>query len=239
MTELIVVPKPAELARKAAEWLGHEVTQAIAERGSCALSLAGGRTPEPAYRELALESRIDWEKVEVFFGDERAVPPDHPESNYGIAWQFFLGQLPIDATHVHRMRGEAVDLEQAALEYEADLRRTLGDPLRLDLALLGVGPDGHVCSLFPGHPALEETTRLVIPIEDAPKPPPRRLTLTLPALTDTSVVVAAFGDAKAAAIEEAIHNRESRLPLALAIREARDVLFLLDKGAASRLTTND
>jgi 6-phosphogluconolactonase len=230
----IVVNEPDALAASFVARLEERVRQAP----RFALALPGGSAATvfgPPLRGAA----IDWRRVHVFWIDERAVPPDHPESNYGIAWQLFLGQLPIDATHVHRMRGEAVDLEQAALEYEADLRRTLGDPLRLDLALLGVGPDGHVCSLFPGHPALEETTRLVIPIEDAPKPPPRRLTLTLPALTDTSVVVAAFGDAKAAAIEEAIHNRESRLPLALAIREARDVLFLLDKGAASRLTTND
>jgi 6-phosphogluconolactonase len=230
----VVINEPEALAASFLARLEERVRRAprfaLAFPGGSAAAVFG-----PPLRGAA----IDWRRVHLFWIDERAVPPDHPESNYGIAWQFFLGQLPIDATHVHRMRGEAADLEQAAAEYEADLRRTLGDPPRLDLALLGVGPDGHICSLFPGHPALDETTRLVIPIEDAPKPPPRRLTLTLPALTDTSVVVAAFGDAKAAAIEEAIHNRESRLPLALAIRGAREVLFLLDKGAASRLTTDD
>ena len=184
-------------------------------------------------------AEIDWRRVHLFWVDERAVPPDHPDSNYGIARQHFLAQLPLAPTHTHRMRAEASDLAHAAAQYDAEMRQTLGEPPRLDLALLGVGPDGHVCSLFPGHPALEETTRLVMAIEDAPKPPPRRLTLTLPALKDAVIVVAAFGDSKAAVIAEAVDNRESRLPLALAIRQAREVLVLLDSGAASRLTTND
>jgi 6-phosphogluconolactonase len=183
-----------------------------------------------------IRAAIDWRRVHLFWVDERAVPPNHPESNYRLAAEVFLGKLPIDAAHVHRMRGEAPDLALAADEYARDLRYTLGEPPRLDIVLLGVGPDGHVGSLFPGHPALDESTRLVLSIDNSPKPPPRRLTLTLPALTETFTIIAAFGESKARVMEEAIRNPDSRLPVALAIRQAREVLVLLDEGAASRLS---
>jgi 6-phosphogluconolactonase len=127
------------------------------------------------------------------------------------------------------MPADGADLEKAARAYEADLVSALGTPPRLDLALLGVGPDGHVCSLFPGHPLLRERTRRVAAIEDAPKPPPRRLTLTLPALWDTELlVVAALGETKAAAMGEALTDPASLLPVAQAIRGARRVAVLLD-----------
>ncbi len=129
------------------------------------------------------------------------------------------------------MPADTSDLDRAAAAYEEDLRLTLGNPPRLDLILLGVGADGHVCSLFPGHPALHERTRLVVAVTDAPKPPPHRLTLTLPALAAArSIVVCAFGSEKAAAIggEDA-----ARTPVALATRDHPDVAWLLDPDAAA------
>lgn len=230
----IVVKEPEALAATFVARLEERVRRSP----RFALAVPGGSAAEICGPSL-IGATIDWRRVHLFWVDERAVPPDHPDSNYGLAYKSFLRQLPIDATHVHRMRAEVEDLDQASADYEAELRHTLGDRPRLDLALLGVGPDGHICSLFPDHLALEETTRLAIAIDDAPKPPPQRLTLTLPALREASIVIAAFGDSKAAAIEEAIHNQESKLPLALAIRQAREVLLLLDDGAASRLTTSD
>jgi 6-phosphogluconolactonase len=134
------------------------------------------------------------------------------------------------------MPANAEDLHAAAGAYAEEMHRVLGDPPRLDVALLGVGPDGHVCSLFPGHPLLREQRRLVAAIEDSPKPPPRRLTLTLPALTSVDlVVVAALGDAKAAPVCEALDDPESPLPVALVVRRARRVLWLLDEPAARLL----
>ena len=97
MTELIVVPTPSELARPAAEWLELEMTRAIVGRGACTLCLAGGLTPEPVYRALASASSIDWTRVDVFFGDERAVPPDHPDSNYLMVHRVLLSRVPIPA----------------------------------------------------------------------------------------------------------------------------------------------
>jgi 6-phosphogluconolactonase len=135
------------------------------------------------------------------------------------------------------MGADAPDLTLAARSYEDEMTRVIGASPHLDVALLGVGPDGHVCSLFPGHPLLFERQRLVAPIEDSPKPPPRRLTLTLPALWASEVlVVAALGEAKAAVIREALGDAASGLPVALAVRGARRAVVLLDPPAASRLS---
>ena len=133
------------------------------------------------------------------------------------------------------MPADAPDLDAAARAYEAQLVERLGTPPALDVALLGVGPDGHVCSLFPGHALLRETVRFVAPIEDSPKPPPRRLTLTLAALAAARLlVVGAFGAAKAAVVREAFDDEKSNLPLALALRQAPRSLVLLDPAAAGR-----
>jgi 6-phosphogluconolactonase len=131
------------------------------------------------------------------------------------------------------MEGEAGDLAAAAAAYADELEQLLGSPPRLDLALLGVGPDGHVCSLFPGHPLLREDRRWAAALDDAPKPPPGRLTLTLPTLAAARlVVVVALGAAKAPAVREALERPGSPLPLSLVAARARRVLFLLDGTAA-------
>jgi 6-phosphogluconolactonase len=127
----------------------------------------------------------------------------------------------------------AAALDRAARDYERTMSHRLGAPPALDLALLGVGPDGHVCSLFPGHPLLGEERRFVAPVFDSPKPPPWRLTLTLPALAAARlVVVAAFGAAKAPVMREALRDPASRLPVALVLRRAQAALVLLDPAAA-------
>ena len=173
--------------------------------------------------------------VEMFWGDERAVPADHPESNFSLADALLLTRVPIDRARVHRMPADATDLEAAARAYEAELVRVLGDPPRFDIVLLGVGPDGHVCSLFPGHRALSEASRRVLAVTDSPKPPPRRLTLTLPALEGADIYIAAFGAAKADVIREALGTPASLLPVARAARAGRSAVFLLDEEAGKGL----
>ena len=113
----------------------------------------------------------------MFWGDERAVAPDDADSNYGQVRASWLDRVAIPPERIHRMRGEQVDLDAAARDYEATLVSLLGAEPAFDLVWLGVGPDGHVCSLFPGHALLDEKTRLVAAIHDSPKPPPRRITL--------------------------------------------------------------
>jgi 6-phosphogluconolactonase len=134
------------------------------------------------------------------------------------------------------MRGEDADPARAARDYAAALRDALGDPPRLDLALLGVGADGHVASLFPGHRLLRAWDRDVATLDDAPKPPARRMTLTLKSLTAARrILVFATGSAKSAAISDAVGNEDSELPLALAMLGSAPVTFLLDPEAAAAL----
>ena len=227
MTRLIVGSTRAELARQAAGWLDLEVSSAIAERGSCALGLAGGRTPEPVYRELASRLSIDWKRVHVFFGDERAVPPDHPDSNYRVVHLALLSRVPIPSGNIHRMEAERIDREAAAREYERSL------PPRLDVLLLGMGSDGHTASLFPGSAALDERHRLVVPVLGA-KPPAIRLTITPPVIEAArKVAVIATGKDKALMVARAIEG-----PLALKavpVQLARRGVWFVDQAAAAQL----
>jgi 6-phosphogluconolactonase len=209
--------------------------EAVSARGSFALALPGGSAATALLPRL-LEAPLDLSRLSVFWADERAVPPHDPESNYGLARSLWLGPAGVPASHVFRMPADAADLEAAARDYEHELRRHLGDPPRLDLALLGVGEDGHVASLFPGHPLLGETRRRVAALHDAPKPPAGRLTLTLPTLAQARlVVVAAFGAAKAEPIGQALARPGSASPVARLAREAATALFLLDPAAAASL----
>lgn len=228
MTELIVASSPAELAPQAADWLARELADAIAARGSCALGLAGGRTPEPVYRALASDSRIAWSRVDVFFSDERAVPPDDPESNYRMVRLALLSRVPIPPGQVHRMEAERRDRDAAALEYE----RILPEPL--DVLLLGMGADGHTASLFPGSAALDERDRRVIPVVGA-KAPAQRLTITPPVIQAARTVgVIATGEDKAAMVARAVEGAVT--PKAVPARLARRGVWLLDRAAAARLT---
>jgi len=165
MFETVISP-PAELARVFVDRVIALTGRAHAGGRPFALALPGGSVAETFFPPLA-EAPLDWREVEWFWCDERAVPPDHPESNFRLACELLLSRVPIDPARVHRMKAEADDLDAAAAEYEAELVAVLGGPRRFDVVLLGVGPDGHVCSLFPGHH--EESSRLVIAVTDSPK----------------------------------------------------------------------
>lgn len=227
------VASPAELAAAFARRL-----EALAGTagGKLSLALPGGSVADIFFPVLA-RCGLDWGLVDVFWGDERAVPASHADSNYAAAQRLLLGPVGAPASRVHRMPADAADLEAAAAAYEAELKAALGEAGALDVALLGMGPDGHVCSLFEGHRALAASGRLVIPITDSPKPPPCRLTLTLEALRAARlVVVAAFGAAKAEVVRSAVTDPRSALPVAIVLRQARQAALLLDEPAAARLT---
>ncbi len=232
--EVIVSPSP-ELARVFAGRFTAESRAAIAARGRFACALPGGSVAETFFPEL-VRAPVAWRQVEFFWCDERAVAPDDPESNYGLARRLLLDPVQADSRRVHRIEGERGDLSAAARAYDAEMLRILGDPPSVDLALLGLGPDGHVCSLFPGHPLLHERERRVAALADSPKPPARRITLTMRALElARCVCVAGFGDSKAEAIRAAIEDPASQLPVARALRAARHAFVLVDPGAAGAL----
>ncbi len=228
MEPSVVVAAPEALVEDVTARFDRLARDAVGIRSRFACALPGGSVAERLFPSLA---RLDlpWRQVHAFFGDERAVPPDHPDSNVGLARRLWLDAVP---AVVHPMPTGG-DLEVAAAAYATDLRATLGDPPRLDLALLGMGPDGHVCSLFPGRPL---PGGLVAVVRDSPKPPPVRLTLTMAALAGARAIwVVAFGASKAAAVRDAVAERDSALPVARALRAGPPSLLLLDAEAASLL----
>jgi 6-phosphogluconolactonase len=205
---------------------------AVAARGRFTVALTGG-SAAALYGALA-EAKLPWDKVHVFFGDERAVPADHADSNYRLAKESLLSHAAIPAENVHRVKGE-IDPAEAARLYEQELLAVTGDGA-LDLVHLGMGPDGHVCSLFPGHALLGETIRLVASLTDSPKPPPARVTLTLVALERArQVLFLAMGASKAAALREATVDASSALPAARVDRFGR-AMWLADRDAASLIS---
>ncbi|WNG33593.1 6-phosphogluconolactonase [Archangium violaceum] len=176
----IVVEKEA-LGREGADWVARELNAALARGGRASLALSGGSTPGPVYRELTTRD-VPWERVDFYFVDERFVPPDHPESNYLLAEEALFKPLSVPPQHIFRMQGERADREQAASDYEKLL------PPVLDVVVLGMGEDGHTASLFPGNSALQEKERRVLAVV-GPKPPPWRMTLTLPVLRSARKVL--------------------------------------------------
>ncbi len=187
MTRFTVMADTAAVASATADRVVEAARTAIAQRGVFRVALSGGSTPPRVFPLLLEPDRrdvVDWSRVEFFWGDERSVPPDHPESNFGVAYRTFISHLPgVRADRVHRMPAEAPDIDAAALSYESELRLAFdarGDaPPAFDLVWLGMGPDGHTASLFPGTDALDETERWVVgnwvPAQDT-----WRMTLTFP-----------------------------------------------------------
>jgi 6-phosphogluconolactonase len=221
------------------EWMARAFERAaaaaIAARGRFAVALPGGSSATEFFPRLA-QCTIDWRRTDFFWSDERAVPADDPKSNSALAGRLWLRPAGVPPANWHRLPAELADLEAAARQSESELVGKLGDPPRLDLLWLGVGADGHVASLFPGHAQTAERQRFVAAVMGSPKPPARRLTLTLPAIAAArQVYVTALGKSKAAAIAEALHPAGSQSPLALALAAAPGAILLLDPAAARDL----
>jgi 6-phosphogluconolactonase len=209
--------------------------EALSARGRAHLSLAGGSTPRRAY-ELLPPLLDDWSEVELWFGDERAVAPDHPESNFRMVAETLLAGGTVSSPQVHPIDAGG-GTEAAAEAYEAELRSRLpsseeGVPV-LDVALLGLGPDGHVASLFPGHRALESRGRACVAVPDAPKPPPVRVTLTIDVLRSARrVLVLTTGESKAGAVAAALAGPDPEAPASLLA--GAPVELVVDRAAAAR-----
>ena len=225
----VFVREPPEIFALAAKWIRGAMNAGL-NQGSCSIALAGGNTPRPVYGLLAskpLVDQVDWTRVSVYWGDERAVPPDSPDSNYGMAREVLLSRVPVPPAQVHRMEAERADIESAARDYERRL------PEALDVLVLGVGPDGHRASIVPGSPLMKEPRR-VAAVLDSPKPPPRRLTITPPVIAAArAVVVVATGADKARVIARALDGPEH--PVELPVQLARRGAWFLDRAAASAL----
>jgi 6-phosphogluconolactonase len=223
--EVIKLPNEREMAGELARRFHGALSRARAENRRAAIALTGGASAR-LYAAMNPTS-VDWREVELFWSDERAVPPDHPDANFHAARELFINQVAISSENVHRMPADEADLEAAAIRYERML------PPRFDLIHLGMGSDGHVCSLFPGHALLAERRRGVRIIEDAPKPPPRRMTFTLPVLhMARAIVLTVIGPGKAHAVRDVLENPASSLPAALVAQGPAPTTILVASPAA-------
>jgi len=221
--DLVVVADADAAARLAAERL------AAAARAGGNIVLTGGSTPRRAY-ELAAELEPDWSRAEVWWGDERCVPPDDERSNYGMAKAALLDRLAVPPAAVHRMRGE-LGRDDGAADYE----RELGGRVTFDLLLLGLGPDGHIASLYPDQPTLDETVRNAVGAEARLQPFVDRITLTLPILdASRRVLFLVAGADKADAAHRAFAGEPSHSTPGSLVRGA-DTTALLDAAAAALL----
>lgn len=225
----IIRASPDELAQWFTADLAREIRAGAARPGAArrfTLTIPGGSVAERFLPRLAAAA-LDWDAVDLFWTDERAVPPTAPDANHAVAERLLIGPAGIPAARVHRMRAERADLDAAAGDYAMELAEIAGSPPVLDYVLLGVGPDGHVASIFPGAP-LPAGDATVGWIDHAPKPPPRRMTLTLPTLVAARrVVVAAFDASKAGVIAEALEDPHAQTPVAYVLRRAERAALLV------------
>ena len=241
--EIRIANDPSALAEIAAQEVLEIALAAVAARGRFTVALAGGSTPRATYERLArppLSARMPWDHTVVFFGDERGVPADHADSNYGMAHRALLSRVPIPADRVFRIPGETADPEGVAAEYARRLSEVLGvrrgEVPRLDLVLLGLGVDGHTASLFPGSPVLKETFRTVAAVHAAAASIPQRFTLTYPVLNAAACVIyLVSGAEKAKVVKAALGDRARGLPAAMVRPTNGRLLWILDRAAASLL----
>lgn len=200
--QLVAVPDLAAVTHEAATRIARSLREAIAHHGSATFALSGGETPRPTYEQLAREAGIDWSKVDVFWIDERAVPPSSDRSNYRWGKSTLLDHAPILPARVHRMLGEATNLEAAARDYEKLLRSSLRGG-GFDVAVMGIGDDGHTASLFPGEVGVDIVDRLVISVPAAPaQKREARLTVTVPVIEACDAIfMLVVGEGKHQALE--------------------------------------
>jgi 6-phosphogluconolactonase len=248
--EYFVEPDSVALARRAAQYFVEKVNEAVASRGRARIAISGGSTPKAAFELMADASqpwraRMPWDKLEIYWVDERCVPPDHSDSNYRMTSEALLDHVPLRPEQIHRMEGE-LEPDAAAARYESELRNSFrlegAETPRFDLIALGMGPDGHTASLFPHTEAIHEMGRLVVANHVPQQKESWRVTLTWPVINRGASVFFLIGGAeKAQRLKEVFTGPRDpeRLPSQL-IRPASGILTLiLDKDAAALLPATD
>ena len=229
---------PAELATAVAGELLNRIADAQASGAVPNICLTGGTIAEAIHREVARhadDSGVDWGAVDFWFGDERFVAPDSADRNAGQAKAAFLDEVGVPEHRIHQMAStaDAADVGAGASAYAQELRAHGG---HFDVVMLGVGPDGHIASLFPGFEQLDATDELAVGVTGSPKPPPERISLTYPALRDaTSVWFLVSGDGKAEAVASALGGADLHQTPAAGVQGRDETIWFLDRAAASRL----
>jgi len=243
--ELRRLTTPQDLFQAAAEEVIRAATGAITERGRFTIALSGGSTPKNLYTLIAANASasLPWDRMFFFWGDERHVPPDNPDSNYRMAKEALLSKVAIPPANIFRIPAENPDASAAADAYEQTLRKFFavapGEFPRFDLILLGIGPDGHTASLFPETAALEETSRLVV-ANWVEKLQTNRITFTLPVLNAARCVAfLVSGTDKAAVLHEVLEGNApaEKYPSKLVRPSEGKLIWFVDRAAASQLST--
>ena len=235
-----------EIARRAADEVARIASKAAAARGAFTIALSGGSTPKVVYALLAenaaLRNSLPWNKMKVFFGDERHVGPGHADSNFQMASDAMLSKVPLQPKQIHRIKGEYPDAAQAAVEYEATIQREFGlkdgEFPRFDLVLLGMGSEGHTLSLFPGTKALRETQRIVAR-NWVGKLYTERITLTAPAANNAeNIIFIIAGADKACALKAVLEgpHEPEQLPAQMIQPSNGTLSWLVDQAAGSMLS---
>lgn len=240
--EIIVLPSKQAVAEALADRTATALRAALQEKKRVTLCLTGGSTPIAAYARLAEAKNIDWGRVHLFWGDERCVPPDHPESNFAMAERTLIGPAGVPDSNVHKMPGDCPPPEGSAV-YEQALEQFFGRDLRFDVLHLGMGDDGHTASLFPGTDALDEADRRVT-VGHAPASAAvrDRLTLTFPALAQADLcLVAATGAGKRDAFTEVLdaYDGEADGPPIARVEVDGTMVWLVDRELASGLADDE
>jgi 6-phosphogluconolactonase len=238
--EIRVLKTSQELFSAAAAEFAAQASALVRARGRFTVALSGGSTPRSLYALLATKPEIPWDKICFFWGDERHVPPDHPDSNYRMANEAMLSKVPVRPENIFRIRGEEKDAEAAARQYEQTLcdffHLLPGSFPRFDLILLGLGPDGHTASLFPGTAALQESRRLVV-ADRVEKFKTFRITFTFPVLNAAACVLfLASGKDKTATLREVLENPCANLPSQGVRPSNGKLIWMVDEAAASALS---
>jgi len=242
--EIRTLNTPQELFEAAAELVASTAKEAVAERGQFTIALSGGSTPKSLYNLLATNARssVPWDRMFFFFGDERHVPPTDPESNYRMADEAMLSKIPVAQSNVFRVQAENPDAGAAAQAYEQILRKffalEVGQVPAFDLILLGMGPDGHTASLFPGTEGLKEKSKLVV-ANWVEKLKTSRITLTLPVLNAARCVAfLVSGTDKATVLKSVLEGNSSgeQYPAKMVRPTQGKLIWLLDRAAASGLS---
>jgi 6-phosphogluconolactonase len=239
--DLRVFDDDAALAEGAARFVVEAAHESVRKGGRFAIALAGGGTPRATYTRLAQAPHVDampWAQTYVFFGDERCVPHDHADSNFRMANESLLGQVPLPPAQVFPVPATG-DPEAAATEYGRTLAQAFGtrrgELPRFDLVLLGMGLDGHTASLFPGSPVLKEVFRPVAAVHVAAAAIPQRVTLTFPVLNAAARVAFLVAGAEKAKAVKAVLREGARLPSAMVKPTDGALIWMVDRGAAALL----
>ncbi|KAJ1920923.1 suppressor of los1-1 [Mycoemilia scoparia] len=238
---VVVVPAKLDLEKEICTFLVQLSKKVLSTKERFNVAFSGGSLPSIVASFLADREDVEFSKWHVYFADERCCPLDHPDSNYLLVKAELLDRVKIPSSNVHAINPELVnDPEKAAADYQSVIEKELplndqGIPV-FDCILLGIGPDGHTCSLFPNYPQVQETKKFVTHILDSPKPPPSRITLTLPVLNSaSSVVFVISGSGKTETIDQIFHKPEEKKPASFVNPGPGKLFWLVDKSASAHI----